>query len=63
MIKTSKLQKYAFENKSLWNLKLLLACLYKILEKFNCFVNFRSMTKRFTQQTARKEIPKELRRS
>ena len=32
----------------------------KILDKFNCFVNFRSMTKRFTQQTANKWISKRL---
>ena len=28
----------------------------KILDKFNVFVNFRSMTKRFTRKTARKAI-------
>ena len=32
----------------------------KILDKFTCFVNFKSMPKRFNKQTARKAILKGL---
>ena len=36
--------------------------LLKIHDKFNCLVNFRSITERFIQQIARKAISRELRR-